>query len=358
MNKMAHRLNNSSINGASRRALGEITRNVTNERNIAPRNGKNQVDTKKTATANVATLNQQHNEIIAIDAPVIRETAIQAPIESNRNSYQYTGHVDDIDERDRNDPLCVTEYVHEIYEYYRMKETKTLVKPVYMKNQPNINERMRSILVDWLVEVHLKFKLVPETLYLTVNIIDRYLERKEVSREKLQLVGVTALLIASKYEEIYPPDLDKLVYICDRAYDVDEIIQMEEIILKAIQYQVTIPSPHVFLVRYLKAAHADRRIVQLACFILDGTLQSYSLLNYLPSQLAAAAVLIARTQVGRNPWSPTLLKYALYCEEDVLPVARAILREKASTPSELKAVIAKYSTQRYGEVALTDFEEI
>ena len=92
-----------------------------------------------------------------------------------------------------------------------------------MEDQEYINERMRSILVDWLVEVHLKFKLVPETLYLTVNLIDRYLAKTEVSRPKLQLVGVTALLIASKYEEIYPPELRDLVYICDRAYSKLEV---------------------------------------------------------------------------------------------------------------------------------------
>jgi hypothetical protein len=138
-------------------------------------------------------------------------------------SYQYSGPADDIDERDSEDPLCVTSYVQDMYEHFRQKEVSTSVRPVYMEDQQYINERMRSILVDWLVEVHLKFKLVPETLYLTVNIIDRYLSKTEVSRPKLQLVGVTALLIASKYEEIYPPELRDLVYICDRAYSKLEV---------------------------------------------------------------------------------------------------------------------------------------
>lgn len=110
-----------------------------------------------------------------------------------------------------------------MYSLFREKEPSTSVRPVYMENQRHINERMRSILVDWLVEVHLKFKLVPETLYLTVNLIDRFLEREEVSRPKLQLVGVTSLLIASKYEEIYPPELRDLVYICDRAYTRSDV---------------------------------------------------------------------------------------------------------------------------------------
>lgn len=138
------------------------------------------------------------------------------------SSYQY-GPADNIDERDANDPLCVTDYVQDMYDHFRSKEALTSVRPVYMETQTHINERMRSILVDWLVEVHLKFKLVPETLYLTVNLIDRFLERQVVSRPKLQLVGVTCLLIAAKYEEIYPPELRDLVYICDRAYTRTEV---------------------------------------------------------------------------------------------------------------------------------------
>jgi cyclin B len=126
---------------------------------------------------------------------------------------------------------------------------------------------------------------------------------------------------------------------------------MEEKILKTLEYKITIPSAHAFLVRFLKAAHADKRIVQLSCYILDGTLHSYNLLHYLPSQLAAAAVYIARRTVGRNSWSPTLLKYADYCEEDITPIARALLAEKTSTSPELRAVNKKYTSSRYGGVA-------
>jgi Cyclin, N-terminal domain len=138
-------------------------------------------------------------------------------------SYQHMGPFDNIDERDADDPLCATTYVNDMYDHFRLVESRKSVRPLYMESQPQINERMRSILVDWLIEVHLKFKLVPETLYLTINLIDRYLERREVTRPKLQLVGVTSLLIAAKYEEIYPPELRDLVYICDRAYTRNEV---------------------------------------------------------------------------------------------------------------------------------------
>jgi len=133
----------------------------------------------------------------------------------------------------------------------------------------------------------------------------------------------------------------------------NEIVKMEETVLRALEYKITIPSAHAFLVRFLKAAHADKKMVQLSCYILDGTLQSNKLFHYLPSELAAAAVLIARRCVGRNSWSPTLLKYTNYCEEEIVPVARAVLAEKCSTSTELRAVVKKYTSSRYGGVANT-----
>jgi cyclin B len=178
---------------------------------------------------------------------------------TNTSSYQYTGQVDNIDERDAGDPLCATEYVEDMYEYFRNEEVSTSVRSMYMEKLPHINERMRSILVDWLVEVHLKFKLVPQTLYLTVNLIDRYLERKEVPRSKLQLVGVTSLFIASKYEEIYPAPLREHVFICDHAYTSNEILGMEHEIPETLKYQVTVPTAHTFLVRFLKQGWSRRQ---------------------------------------------------------------------------------------------------
>ena len=102
---------------------------------------------------------------------------------------------------------CALQYVNSIYSYYYRVEGATAVAPSYMSNQADINDKMRAILVDWLVEVHLKFKLMPETLFLTVNLIDRYLALAPVTRKNLQLVGVTAMLLASKYEEIWAPEV-------------------------------------------------------------------------------------------------------------------------------------------------------
>ena len=293
---------------------------------------------------------------IPLERPTSNISFQTNPSRASGPTYQYTGEADDIDERDANDHLCVTEYVQDMYHHFRIKEKTTSVRRFYMEDQKYINERMRSILVDWLVQLHLKFKLVPETLYLAVNLIDRYLERSQVTRPKLQLVGVAALLIASKYEEIHPPDIGDMVYFCASAYDKKQIVQMEESILKTLEYRITIPSAHAFLMRYLKAAHADRKIVQLSCYILDGTLQSYNLLQYLPSQIAAAAILIARKCAGRNTWSPTLLEYSSYYEEDIMNVAKSVLSEKTSASQVLRSVNKKYSSPRYGSVASTPLD--
>ena len=154
--------------------------------------------------------------------PASKETqSINLMLGTPRLKHYQDSPAHDIDKRDANDPLSVTEYVQDMYVYYREQESRAVVDP--MKDQQEINERMRSILVDWLIEVHLKSKLEPETLYITINIIDRYLSVAKATRKTLQLIGCCALLIASKYEEIYPIDIDDLIYVCDRAYSRAEV---------------------------------------------------------------------------------------------------------------------------------------
>lgn len=150
------------------------------------------------------------------------------------------------------DPLECSEYVVEIFQHMKRTELEFIARPGYMKNQSDINEKMRAILIDWLIEVHLKFKLYPETLYLTVNLIDRYLEKEEVMRQHLQLVGVTAMLIASKYEEIYAPEVRDFVYITDKAYTKEEILKMEYKILTTLNFNTTTSSSYRFLERIYK----------------------------------------------------------------------------------------------------------
>ena len=273
------------------------------------------------------------------------------PVYVDPSSYQLVGNVDNIDERDRHDPLSVPEYAQEMYLHFKEQERTTSVRPHYLSMQPQINETMRAILVDWMINVQVQFRLVPDTLYLAVNLLDRYLEKVEVPRTKLQLAGITALFIAAKYEEVWAPRIYDFVSVCDNLYSRQEIVQMEKHMLNALKYKISMPTAYTFLVRYLKAAHADVTIAQISCYILEVTLLSYPLLRYLPSQLAAAAILVARNSTGRNPWSPTLLRYAQYYEEDIMPIARDILDKKSRIDSNLTAVNKKYGAKRFGRVA-------
>lgn len=162
--------------------------------------------------------------------------------------------------------------------------------------------------------------------------------------------------MSAKYEEIYPPEIVDLVYVTDRAYDKKEILEMETEIAIALDYQLTIPTIHSFLCRYLKAAHADRAMVQLACFLAERTLQEYSMIKYLPSLVASTAVYIARKTLKRFPWSATLVKYTQYDESDMVECAKSMSTFVSSEQARQNAVRRKYSSPRFGTVALLEMD--
>lgn len=149
-----------------------------------------------------------------------------------------------------------------------------------MANQREINDKMRAILVDWLIEVHQKFKLQKETLFIAIKIIDRYLEQQPVNKSRLQLVGVTALLIACKYEEIYPPELKDFVFITDKAYTKEDVLQMEFHILSTLSFDITFPTAHRFLERYMKILGDDQTVSIFAYFFVELALVDIRLLQY------------------------------------------------------------------------------
>ncbi len=138
-----------------------------------------------------------------------------------------------------------TEYFNNFLDTY-CKEEKTLefrIIPNFMDNQTEINNRMRAIVVNWMIEVHDRFKLLPDTLYLSVIIFDRYMSIiKNIKKERLQLIGVTSLLIACKYEEIFSPEIRDFVCILDRTYEKEDLMEQENLMLKILKFEVTFPT--------------------------------------------------------------------------------------------------------------------
>ncbi|WZY73928.1 hypothetical protein YC2023_006168 [Brassica napus] len=263
----------------------------------------------------------------------------------------------DIDSADKDNDLAAVEYVEDMYSFYKEVEVPFMneSKPqMYMQTQTEINEKMRSILVDWLVDVHVKFDLSPETLYLTINIIDRFLSLKPVPRRELQLVGVSALLIASKYEEIWPPQVNDLVYVTGNSYQSKQILVMEKTILGNLEWYLTVPTQYVFLARFIKAAVPDPEMESMVHFLAELGLMHYDALKFCPSMLAASAVYAARCFLSKTPaWTETLTFHTGYSEHELMECSKllAFIHSRVGE-SKLRAVFKKYSKAERCAVAL------
>lgn len=206
-----------------------------------------------------------------------------------------------------------------------MHNTEELHLPTYgyMKTQPDVNEKMRAILIDWLIEVHFKFKLLPETLFITVNLIDRYLEKKEMKRQRLQLLGVTAMWVACKYEEIYAPEIRDFVYITDNAYQQKDILELEYELLMTLQFNVTSPSSFRFLERYAKVLGACSKAFNLARYLIELPLIEYKMLKYKPSLVSSAALFVAfKLLKNEIKWNDTMKDVNCYSETKIRPCAK------------------------------------
>ncbi|KAF8118787.1 hypothetical protein N665_0002s0096 [Sinapis alba] len=259
----------------------------------------------------------------------------------------------DIDESDRDNHLAAVEYVDDMYSFYKEVEKESQPQ-MYMHIQTDVNEKMRAILIDWLLEVHIKFELNLETLYLTVNIIDRFLSVKAVPKRELQLLGISALLIASKYEEIWPPQVNDLVYVTDNAYNNKQILVMEKTILGNLEWYLTVPTQYVFLVRFIKASMSDPEMENMVHFLAELGMMHYDTLKFCPSMLAASAVYTARCSLNKSPaWTDTLKFHTGYSESEILECSKLLaLHHSRCGESRLRAVYKKYSKVENGGVAL------
>lgn len=253
----------------------------------------------------------------------------------------------------QSDPHVVVDYVDEIYMYLRGLENKFRPKPGYMKKQRDINHGMRTILVDWLVEVAEEYKLNSHTLYIAVGYIDRFLSEMSVNRGKLQLVGVTSMLLASKYEEIYPPAVDEFVYITDNTYTRDQILKMENLVLKVLQFDMGAVTAYSFAERFLKAADADDRTRHLTQYLMELTLQDGErYLKYRPSVVAAASVCVTLDTLQLPCWSASLQHYTELQPADILGCVRDVFMTFCSADKvQQQAVREKYGEDKFMHVS-------
>jgi len=262
------------------------------------------------------------------------------------------------DETEENPQLCA-EYAPFMYSYLRQLETEQYIRKDFLKNC-HVNGKMRAVLIDWLISVHNQFKLLQETLYMTIFIIDRYLQAEglHLKRNKFQLLGVTCMFTASKIEEVYAPEINDFVYITDNAFSAADIRQMECKVLCTLNFTLGRPLPLHFLRRNSKAGDVDILQHTLAKYIIEICQVEYDMAHIAPSQVAASSLylsllILTPECTATSVWTKTLEYYSNYDYMKLLPIvckmAAVLIR---AGEGKLTAVHSKYSQKKMLKVAV------
>ncbi|XP_043752094.1 G2/mitotic-specific cyclin-B1-like [Cervus elaphus] len=261
--------------------------------------------------------------------------------------------VSDVDAEDGADPNLCSEYVKDIYAYLRQLEEEQAVKPKYLMGR-EVTGNMRAILIDWLVQVQTKFRLLQETMYMTVSITDRFMQDNCMPKKMLQLVVVTAMFVASKYEEMYPPEIGDFAFVTDNTYTKFQIRQMEMKILRALNFSLGRPLPLHFLRRASKIGEVDVELHTLAKYLMDLTMLDYDMVHFPPSQIAAGAFCLALKILDNGEWTPTLQHYLSYTEESLLAVMQHLAKNVVMVNRGLTKHLTiknKYATSKHAKIS-------
>ncbi|KAF2320994.1 hypothetical protein GH714_032509 [Hevea brasiliensis] len=326
--------------------LKEITQNsdvetgAKHKRQLKKRNKKD--------PENSSTSESTQNSDVEINQKT--ECKVKTSNQSNPENTPSSGSTQDLEFRKSSYSSSIYGYLHSL----EMEDKRRCVSNYMTEVQTDITVKMREVLVDWLVEVAEEYKLVSDTLYLTVTYVDRFLSLQVLSRSNLQLLGVSCMLIASKYEEINPPHVEDFCYITDNTYTKEEVVNMEKDVLKFLNYEMSTPTTKNFLRILTKAAQEnckspDLQFEFLSCFLGELSLLDYHCLRFLPSIIAASAVFLSRftIQPKMHPWSASLQFCSGYKPSDLKECVIAIhelqLKREASAS---QAVRDKYSQHK------------
>lgn len=288
------------------------------------------------------------------------EYKIEKPDSPDSHSHKLIEEVENIDVNDAWNPMLVSEYVNDIYDYLNSLEETFAIRENFLESHKQINHKMRTILIDWINEVQYQYKLEIDTYHMTVSIIDRYLQLVvDTPKKELQLVGVTAMFIASKYEELFPPDIDDFVYITDDTYKKKQILDMEKQIVKVLDFHLGKPLPTHFLRRYSKAAKAADKNHLAAKYLIEMASIDYSTAHYKPSEIAAAALYISLSlfPVENNTelkvWTKTLEHYTHYNVQHITPIVQRLAKVVKNAPKmKVHAVHHKYQSSKFERISV------
>ncbi|XP_052738236.1 cyclin-A2 [Bicyclus anynana] len=310
----------------------------------------------------------EEKENVVVESPmsVVDSSILSMSISKNESQIDADNDGDTTKaQTDREMFFHVVEYRQDIYDYMRSIEVKNRANPRYMRKQPDITYVMRSILVDWLVEVCDEYGQQSETLHLAVSYVDRFLSYMSVVRTKLQLVGTAATYIASKYEEVFPPEVAEFVYITDDTYTKREVLRMEHLILKVLSFDLSTPTALAFLSHFCISNGYSKKIFHMAAYIAElSLLEAEPYLQYKPSMIAAAALVTARhcllcerqdccdgaatKHCADVAWPEELATHSGYALADLTACARELSRSHAHAPHQpYQSIIDKYKNNKF-----------
>ena len=256
------------------------------------------------------------------------------------------------------------DYLNIIYYNLLLEEDKG-IKPApdytYLARQTEINEKMRSILVDWLIDVHFKFGFTDETLFMTISIIDRYLSICQITRTNFQLLGITALMIACKHEEIDLPKIDDFIYITDNAYVKSEVVKMEEDVLSKLNFAFLFPSPIKFYEYLSFHFNFEKKHHMMGKYLMESFLLDIKNCKYKPSIVSCACTYIVMKFFKMKNYQESYHKkfYNLdennekYSEHNIKECAKDIcLYVDNINKTNYQACVKKYSKPEQENVAI------
>jgi len=329
----------------NRNALGDIGNKLTNKNVNLP--------LQPQPTNKIVPMNVDNKIVISSNNSCIMEEVVDQESMEDVEVIEEESIVD-IDEFDSDNTQLCAEYVKDIYKYLSQVEKQYRISPTFLDGKI-VTTKMRAVLIDWLIQVHSKFHLLQETLYLCIQIIDAYLMVQDVPKMQLQLVGVTAMFVASKYEEMYVPAIDDFVYMTDNTYTKAEIRQMEISILKTLNFMFCKPLPLHFLRRFSKAGQADPKQHTLAKYFMELSLHDAEFSSMDPSYLAASSLCLSFKLLNGADWNRTLEFYSTYKQSNLMAgmqrIAKLVL--KASEPDyKYRAVVNKYVASKLMRISL------
>ena len=246
----------------------------------------------------------------------------------------------------------IEEYYSSICSYLTIKDASNSLSKDYMSRQSDINWKMRAILVDWLVDVHLKFELLPQTFFGCVNLLDRFLSKTIIERSKLQLVGISCLMIVSKVEEIYSPMVKDYLAVCDNAYSTKDLLWMEASILGDLDFNILCPTSFSFLLNFNAKICLEDKFFCFAHFLLETALLENNHLKHNSVLLVCGAIFFTNKLFKQEGW-PEKYEIITGVTEAQLKMAAKdlfVMMQK-SEKGELKAVSRKFSDGSFCEVS-------